>query len=189
MNVANLPMAGSVAQTAPRHIPDLRPSADAAGLRHQSRPPGGIALPGLPLPPGASQSVAVSRALLVADGGAGDQVAAPERVLKPYGVQMLPGAEPQPRAPTAADPQAGPTSGAAAELTVPPAIAMPVRAEPTRAEARSITEAKVQDSPPTVAGTLVVPVIAGASADPAKPDRASDIATDDLPIPPDTDPA
>ena len=68
--------------SAPRVEPDQRPSADAAATRHDPHPE--IALP---IPPDNGQRGAVSQSLLMHNANTVQPV---ERVLKPYGVTILP---------------------------------------------------------------------------------------------------
>lgn len=89
------------APQAPRYVQDLRPAADAAALANDNRPPaatagmaGALPLPTLPAP--VSQIGAVSRSMLSADAPAAtDAPQAVSRVLKPYGVAMLPAEVPR----------------------------------------------------------------------------------------------
>lgn len=97
MDFAMTPLAP---RPAPEHRPDLRPAADAAGTQRLTRtalPPAAAAPPPSPL-----QAALVGRALLEARApGAADPV---ERVLKPFGVGMLPHRDPgEPAAATASD--------------------------------------------------------------------------------------
>jgi hypothetical protein len=83
--------------SAPQHVADLRPVADAAAIRRETDP----ALPVAPPPASGFHTMAfppvtppspvtraeVGRTLLAADGGADD------RKLKPWGVAMLPDSE------------------------------------------------------------------------------------------------
>ncbi|MEJ6479032.1 MAG: hypothetical protein QNL92_10170 [Octadecabacter sp.] len=89
------------ASSAPRVEPDQRPSADAAATRRDPHPE--IALP---IPPDNGQRGAVSQSLLIHNANTVQRV---ERVLKPYGVTILP--QPQPDArlveTVADDPQDG----------------------------------------------------------------------------------
>ena len=95
--------------TVPRHTMDLRPAADAAAIARDPRPHAPLGVPAA-LPPQTTQVAAVSRALLDGSADAGfPPLKAPERVLKPWGIQMLPHApddrkEPSPEvAPQAPD--------------------------------------------------------------------------------------
>lgn len=76
---------------APQVMPDLRPAADAAASARQDRPPATLA-PAHPLPCPALQAHAL-RSLLSSEGagtGQPDAVDPPRRVLKPFGIEMLP---------------------------------------------------------------------------------------------------
>jgi len=133
----------SVAKTAPHYLPDLRPTADAAALRDDTRPPGNLALPGLALPPGPGQTTAVSRGLLVAEPGPVDQTEPVGRVLKPFGMPMLPDRHLSDRAPPDGPPQDGPDADRQPLVTPPHAA----RAGPTGADAGSVTAARVYPPP------------------------------------------
>ncbi len=90
---------GPAAQAGPRHIPDLRPSADAAASTRENRPATAIAVAPVP-PPSPTQSAEVSRSMAsvakqtdrtdTAMVSRAEQVL---RTLKPYGVAMLPRTE------------------------------------------------------------------------------------------------
>ncbi|WP_377504457.1 hypothetical protein [Octadecabacter sp. R77987] len=74
------------APAAPRHVPDQRAVADAAATRSDPRPE--IALP---IPPDNGQRAAVSQSMMAPETGARAVSVQPvERVLKPYGVTILP---------------------------------------------------------------------------------------------------
>lgn len=76
---------------APQVMPDLRPAADAAASARQDRPPAALA-PAHPLPCPALQAHAL-RSLLSSEGagtGGPDAVDPPRRLLKPFGIEMLP---------------------------------------------------------------------------------------------------
>lgn len=69
---------------APIPTADLRPTADAAALRHDPSP-----VNPLPLPPSLGQQAEVNQSRISTTKSIGE-VAEIERVLKPYGVNMLP---------------------------------------------------------------------------------------------------
>ena len=83
--------------SAPQHVADLRPVADAAATRRDTEPalpvaaPPATSFPAVPFPPVTPPSpvtkAEVGRTLLAAEGGADD------RKLKPWGVAMLPNSE------------------------------------------------------------------------------------------------
>lgn len=76
----------SSATAAPRHVPDQRAVADAAATRTDPSPE--ITLP---IPPDNGQRGAVSQAMMPVETGARTALMQPvERVLKPYGVTILP---------------------------------------------------------------------------------------------------
>ncbi|RYG93312.1 hypothetical protein EU803_04225 [Loktanella sp. IMCC34160] len=87
---------------APQHVADQRPSADSAALSRNPRPD----IPA-PIAPATSQIGLVQQANLppraTDDDGTADMPApqAPERVLKPYGIAMLPERAPGALAPKA----------------------------------------------------------------------------------------
>jgi hypothetical protein len=82
---------------APRHIPDLRPTADAAALARAPKPelPAPL-MHGPPLPPATSLAGAVGRSMIGAvneagkSAGGGTDATWMIRTLKPYGINMLP---------------------------------------------------------------------------------------------------
>jgi hypothetical protein len=74
-----------VPAAAPRAAPDLRPASDAQASARQDRPPAALA-PAHPPPCPAQQALAL-RGLLSEGPGAVEPV---RRVLKPFGVEMLP---------------------------------------------------------------------------------------------------
>lgn len=90
---------GPATPVVPQHVADLRPSADAAALGRNPRPaaataavlPAG-AMPVATLPAPTSQAGAISRCLIGATPVEvpGRAVTQAERVLKPWGVPMLP---------------------------------------------------------------------------------------------------
>lgn len=77
--------------TAPKHIADLRPTADAAALAKEPQPH-------LPMPPSTAQVAAVVQAFVPTAPARQDKpgtalmpgISAAERLLKPYGIEMLP---------------------------------------------------------------------------------------------------
>ena len=70
---------------APRHTADLRPTADAAALARDPTPLAPLgAAPALPASP--AQIAAVTQAVL-----SGTKVRPPAPVLRPYGIEMIPG--------------------------------------------------------------------------------------------------
>ncbi|GGL64957.1 hypothetical protein [Wenxinia marina] len=86
--------------TVPRHTMDLRPAADAAAIARDPLPDAPLGVPAA-LPPQTAQVAAVSRALLDGSADAGPApVRPPERVLKPWGIQMLPRAPDEGTGPT-----------------------------------------------------------------------------------------
>ena len=91
----------------PRHVPDLRPTADAAAL---SRDPH----PDLPLPPSATQAAAVVQSAVpnIAEKDRPGTALMPNvtpaaRLLKPYGITMLP----DPPGDASAKPETSPDHG------------------------------------------------------------------------------
>lgn len=100
MNISAFPLAGTGAQPAPQHMPDMRPAADAAALNRTSEPllpVAALPVAALPVPPTATQAGAVNRAMLGAspatEGKASDPMPPVDkaaRTLKPYGITMLP---------------------------------------------------------------------------------------------------
>ena len=74
----------------PRHLPDLRPSADAAASIRETAPPPTLAI-GPAEPPIAAQAMSVGRAMIAANPiSEVRDVASPERRLVPFGIDMLP---------------------------------------------------------------------------------------------------
>lgn len=108
---------GPAMPAVPRHVADLRPTADAAALCRDPRAAiASAVLPAVALPAPTSQAAAVSRSLIGVTPveQTGRTVAPPERVLKPWGVPMLPAEAKEASAtpkPTETDSQ-GPRSGA-----------------------------------------------------------------------------
>ena len=97
MDFAASSMTGSVGLPAPRSVPDMRPAADAAAIRRDTKPALAVAAE-LPSPPSTSQIGAVNRSMIsgatATEPGANSQMPAVqqvERTLKPYGISMLPG--------------------------------------------------------------------------------------------------
>jgi len=97
MDFAATSMTGSGGLPAPRAVPDMRPAADAAATRRDTKPALAIAAE-LPSPPSTSQIGAVNRSMIsgatATEPGATSQMPAVqqvERTLKPYGISMLPG--------------------------------------------------------------------------------------------------
>ena len=72
-------------QPAPILQPDLRPVADVASLVRDATPQ----VP-LPIPPGSSQTAVVAETRMASRATLIDNDRPPERVLKPYGISMLP---------------------------------------------------------------------------------------------------
>lgn len=85
---------------APRVLPDLRPVADAAATARLVRPEAALAVPPVPAP-SPTQAGLVSRSVLESDRDLRRPGEEPPRVLKPWGVSMLPaeGRQPQARPP------------------------------------------------------------------------------------------
>lgn len=106
MDMAPLALTGTqtaaLAQPPPRMTPDLRPVADSAALVHDARHAGSTSSI---LPAPLAQVAEVSRNLLATAQAEGPPaVARGERVLKPWGVTMLPATDDDaPRAPPARD--------------------------------------------------------------------------------------
>lgn len=98
---ARVPQVAQPQPQAPQHVADQRPSADSAALARNPRPQ----VPA-PMAPANSQIGLVQQANLpprmAEDDGTADMPApqAPERVLKPYGIAMLPERAPDPPAQT-----------------------------------------------------------------------------------------
>lgn len=77
--------------TVPRHTADLRPAADAAALARQPQPHLPLGPAAASQPPQSGQVAAISRALLdTSDTSKFPPLKEPPRVLKPYGIEMLP---------------------------------------------------------------------------------------------------
>lgn len=157
------PLPEQAPSAAPRVIADLRPTADAAALAHASRPE-------TPLgtgwhPASASQAGAVNQSMLAtapqkAAPAPIAPVDAPERVLKPYGVTMLPHIEARARARQAADAEAGDQAAAAAaeqKASNSAETARLAQAEATRAEARGAEARGAEAKPITSAPALSLP--------------------------------
>ena len=94
MDLSSSMVAAPVSVPAPRVIPDMRPTADAAATVRITKPELPVAVP---TPPANSQIAAVSRSMLGAGkgleletGSAIAPVTSVERTLKPYGISMLP---------------------------------------------------------------------------------------------------
>ncbi|TNC52897.1 hypothetical protein FHG66_00970 [Rubellimicrobium rubrum] len=93
----------SVTSVAPRHVADLRPTADAAATARITAPPLAIAQAPVVAPASPQQGALVVKGLIeagVAVGSASGATAtetknAPPRVLKPFGLHMLPYNEPR----------------------------------------------------------------------------------------------
>lgn len=87
-------MVAPVSSPAPKSVPDMRPSADAAATVRKTKPDLPVAMPS---PPATSQLAEVSRSMM---GDAApveldptariSALSAVERTLKPYGISMLP---------------------------------------------------------------------------------------------------
>jgi len=115
MDFAASSMTGSGGIPAPRPVPDMRPTADAAATRRDTKPALAIAA-ALPSPPSTSQIGAVNRSMIsgatATEPGATSQmptVQQVERTLKPYGISMLPGEDRDaPARPAAQDHRAEP---------------------------------------------------------------------------------
>lgn len=109
-----------VRMPAPQMIADKRPTADAAAMARNPRPETPMALPAVP-PPSATQKAEVNRSLMgttVIPGVSEPNAVTPaERVLKPFGVTMLPHRAPDSSAgnPAAGEAGAAPPEAAAAE--------------------------------------------------------------------------
>lgn len=74
----------------PRHVPDLRPSADAAASHRQTTPPPSLAMGTVEMPIPA-QALAVGQAMLAAPPVSELRaVDGAERRLVPFGIDMLP---------------------------------------------------------------------------------------------------
>ncbi len=94
MGIDAVTFGGSATQAAPRMVADLRPSADAAALARDPRAAAASAmLPVATQPAALSQTAEVSRSMIGQQVGA---ITEPQRVLKPWGVAMLP-ADPAPQ--------------------------------------------------------------------------------------------
>lgn len=87
-------MVAPVSSPAPKSVPDMRPSADAAASVRKTKPDLPVAMPS---PPATSQLAEVSRSMM--DDAAPVELdptarisalSAVERTLKPYGISMLP---------------------------------------------------------------------------------------------------
>lgn len=84
----DIPPLAPTAQPPPIHAADLRPAADAAALMRDPRAAAAITSV---LPAPVNQLAEVSRSLIASTAGeAPSAVALAERVLKPWGVTMLP---------------------------------------------------------------------------------------------------
>lgn len=87
-------MVAPVSSPAPKSVPDMRPSADAAASVRKTKPDLPVAMPS---PPATSQLAEVSRSMMD-DAGPVEldptarisALSAVERTLKPYGISMLP---------------------------------------------------------------------------------------------------
>jgi len=130
MDLGPTATASVAAPAAPRHVPDLRPAADAAATRHSRTPPLPVG-PGATLPPAATQSGEVSRSLMLANGLEESDavrmmqpVTAVPRTLKPFGISMLPdslrGAAARDGARDASAPEPGPEDRSAVVTTTGP---------------------------------------------------------------------
>lgn len=115
------------APAAPRPVPDMRPTADAAATVRITKPALALAMP---TPPATSQVAEVSRSMLRADtgieGNATDRIAPVtmiERTLKPYGISMLPKSAEDAAAEARADQAAGQTGPASPEKIEVPQLA------------------------------------------------------------------
>lgn len=98
MGIDAVTFGGSATQAAPRMVADLRPTADAAALARDPRAAGASATPPVAAPP-ATQPATLSQLAEVSRSMIGQRVGAvtePQRVLKPWGVAMLP-SDPAPR--------------------------------------------------------------------------------------------
>lgn len=93
---------------APRYMADLRPSADAAATRTETRPATTVAVAAV-APPSPTQAGEVSKSAVMAlravDKGGAATADANERRLKPYGVVMLPHGTLDEKPDTGADPR------------------------------------------------------------------------------------
>ena len=99
MDFAASSMTGSGGLPALRPVPDMRPAADAAAIRRDTKPALAVAA-AMPSPPSTLQIGAVSRSMIsgataTEPGGSTriPAVAQAERTLKPYGISMLPAEE------------------------------------------------------------------------------------------------
>lgn len=126
---------GASRAAAPRYAPDLRPAADSAALATDPRPD-------IPLGPASGQPVRAAAGAASGSGGSPDDRAAGrdrvDRVLKPFGVQMLPATDrdrPSGRADqSTAQDQPGAGAGS-----------MPADPEPVGADPASVALARVAD--------------------------------------------
>lgn len=93
----------SVTSVAPRHVADLRPTADAAATARITAPPLAIAQAPVVAPASPQQGALVLKGLIEAGAAVGSASGAtvnetrnaPPRVLKPFGLHMLPYNEPR----------------------------------------------------------------------------------------------
>jgi hypothetical protein len=170
--------------SAPQHVADLRPVADAAAIRRETEPalpvaaPPASSFPAIPFPPVTPPSpgtkAEVGRTLLAADGGADD------RKLKPWGVTMLPNSEASDQAArqqeakeqrAARDKVAGDTASRSRPPSDPPAAAT----HPAAAQARTDAP-RASPAPSAVVDRNASAIDGGAptlSPDTAEPSRAT----------------
>jgi hypothetical protein len=98
---------------APRHVPDLRPAADAAATPRESMPPAALAFAEVS-PPTTVQAATIARAVIATTPvDPADRADKAERRLVPFGIEMLPRQIEQD-----ADPAAPPDETATAGLEV-----------------------------------------------------------------------
>jgi len=92
----------SLSSIAPRVVPDLRPAADAAATARLDRPPAAFGLAADVAPASLVQEGLVTQGFMevagpapvaALDGSSQTSRQAPERVLKPWGIPMLPDEE------------------------------------------------------------------------------------------------
>ena len=128
---------------APRHVPDLRPSADAAATRRIDQPVGTTATPSLP---GAAVMATFAGSGTGPPAGNGTGVTATQtvgRVLKPYGVYMLPATDRQPDLPSRRDPASPADSRDMRPGPAPAAPGRPGPEEPAGLDPRALNEGRM----------------------------------------------
>jgi len=132
----------------PRHVPDQRPAADAAASRRIDRPTGTAATPAVPVvAPAATYSG--PQASAATQPGAVQPV---ERVLKPYGVTMLPVSDRKPEAPLPRDSMSESRNEAPATASAPSVTGPVTLDEPTGLDPRARTEGQMAPQVPDSGG-------------------------------------